>query len=235
MSPFDEILASVLARKQISLAELEAQLPQPSTASELAAQSDAFYLSQISLRVFRAGMTHRVVDSKWPNFEARFFGFEPADVAMISAEQIEACTQDAQLIRHLGKLRTLPVNAQAMLDIVQDFGSFGEYLNHWPDERVMALWQDLVRRFTRLGGNSGAYFLRAVGKDTPVLTTDVVLALQLQQVIDHKPSSKKALASIQEAFNLWQQQSQRPLCQISRILALSTGENPSWSESKGRY
>ena len=40
-------------------------------------------------------------------------------------------------------------------------------------------------------------------------------------VIDKQPTSKKALADIQSAFNVWMEQSGRSLTEISRTLAMS--------------
>lgn len=43
---------------------LEARLPQPKSAAELCALGDDRYLSLISLRIFRAGLKHSLVDAK---------------------------------------------------------------------------------------------------------------------------------------------------------------------------
>jgi hypothetical protein len=81
------------------------------------------------------------------------------------------------------------------------------------------LWQDLKRRGDRLGGQTGRYFLRFVGKDTPLLSPDVLKALAHQGVIDKEPGSRAALQTLQNAFDRWRQESGRELCQISRILS----------------
>src|SRR5206468_1354843 len=71
--------ASILgaARTRLAASALEARLPQPRSASELKAVKDDRYLSQMSLRIFRAGLKHSLVDAKWPAFEEVFGGFEP--------------------------------------------------------------------------------------------------------------------------------------------------------------
>jgi hypothetical protein len=40
-------------------------------------------------------------------------------------------------------------------------------------------------------------------------------------VVDKPPTSKKALAAVQAAFNAWAEESGRDLSQISRVLAMS--------------
>jgi 3-methyladenine DNA glycosylase Tag len=59
-----------------------------------------------------------------------------------------------------------------------------------------------------------------VGKDTFVPSYDVVAALNAQQIIDKVPSSLRDLATVQNAFNQWHEESGgRPMSQISMMLA----------------
>lgn len=103
-----------------SAAELEAHLPVPLTPAKLRKISDDRYLSTLSLRVFRAGLKHSVVDAKWPAFEQVFFGFDPEKVVLMGAEHLERLMQDTRIIRHLGKLKSVPRNAQMILDIEKE-------------------------------------------------------------------------------------------------------------------
>lgn len=202
-----------------SVAALEARLPQPRSAAELRALSDDRYLSQIALRVFRAGLKHSLVDAKWPAFEQVFFGFDPEKVVLMGAEHLERLMQDTRLIRHLGKLKSVPRNAQFILDVQREKGSFGALIADWPVDDIVGLWKYLTKHGSQLGGLSAPRFLRMVGKDTFTPTDDVVAALKAQQIIDKVPTSQKDRALVQDVFNQWQAQSGRPLCQLSVMLA----------------
>lgn len=204
-----------------SLAALEARLPTPATAAELMAVSDDRYLSLIALRVFRAGLRHSVVDAKWPNFEEVFWGFDPEKVVLMSAEHIERLMQDTRIIRHLGKLKSVPRNAQMLLDINKEHGSFGAFIAQWPEQDIVGLWRYLAKQGYQLGGLSAPRFLRMAGKDTFVLSNDVVAALVAQDIVTKHPTSLRDLAAVQAAFNIWQAQSGLPLCQISMLLAMT--------------
>lgn len=204
-----------------SLKALEARLPQPATKTQLISVPDDRYLSLIALRVFRAGLRHSVVDAKWPNFEEVFWQFNPEKVVLLSAEHIERLMQDTRIIRHLGKLKSVPRNAQMLLDIRHEFGSFGAFLAQWPEDDVVGLWRYLAKHGHQLGGLSAPRFLRMAGKDTFVLSDDVVAALVAQDIVTKRPTSQRDLALVQEAFNAWQAQSGRPLCQLSMLLALT--------------
>ncbi|ARS48290.1 3-methyladenine DNA glycosylase [Ectopseudomonas mendocina] len=198
---------------------LEAMLPQPRSDAELRALSDDRYLSLMSLRIFRAGLKHSLVDAKWPAFEEVFFGFDPEKVVLMGAERLENLMQDARLIRHLGKLKSVPRNAQFILDVRRERGSFGALIADWPASDIVGLWKYLAKHGNQLGGLSAPRFLRMVGKDTFVPTDDMVAALKAQDVIDKAPTSQKDLAEVQAAFNQWQAESGRPLCQLSVMLA----------------
>ncbi len=204
-----------------SLKALEARLPHAATQAQLLAVPDDRYLSLIALRVFRAGLRHSVVDAKWPNFEEVFWRFDPEKVVLMSAEHIERLMQETRIIRHLGKLKSVPRNAQMLLDIRREFGSFGAFLAQWPEHDIVGLWRYLAKHGHQLGGLSAPRFLRMAGKDTFVLSDDVVAALVAQGIVTKRPTSQGDLTLVQEAFNAWQAQSGRPLCQLSMLLALT--------------
>ncbi|RGP56627.1 DNA-3-methyladenine glycosylase I [Pseudomonas abyssi] len=200
---------------------LEALLPQPRTADELRTIADDRYLSTIALRVFRAGLRHSLVDAKWPAFEEAFFGFTPEKVVLMSAEHIERLMQNTRLIRHLGKLRSVPRNAQLVLDIRAEYGSMGNLIADWPEDDIVGLWRLLAKRGAQLGGQSAPRLLRMLGKDTWAPSEDVVAALKAQGIIDKMPTSQRDQAAAQTAFNQWRADSGRPLCQLSAMLAFT--------------
>lgn len=208
-------------RRVGSITELEDYLPKPASVDELIARSDDRYLSLMTQRIFRAGLRHAMVDARWPVFEEVFWGFVPKKMVLLSAEHIEGFMQDKRLIRHLGKLKSIPRNAQFILDISHEYGGFGQFLAQWPSTDIVGLWRLLMKRGYQLGGRSAPGFLRMAGKDTFLLTDDVVAALIAQGVIDKQPTSQADLKQVQQAFNQLQADSQRPMCQLSSMLALT--------------
>jgi len=71
---------------------VEARLPQPKTPAELTATGDDRYLSQMSLRIFRAGLKHSLVDAKWPAFEEVFHGFDLRRVGRCRTKRWKGCS-----------------------------------------------------------------------------------------------------------------------------------------------
>ena len=215
---FDEILAAANTRH--GAAAVEARLPRPRSAEELSATPDHRFLSQMSRRIFQAGLKHSMVDGKWPAFEEVFHGFDPRRIRAMPDEALEALLGDARLIRHWGKLKSVRDNAAAMLAVSEEHGGFGRWLAGWPGGDIVGLWEALAKRFSQMGGNSGPSFLRMVGKDTFILSPSVVAALQHWAAL--APSKNRGgRAAAQALFNRWAAESGRPLSQISLILAMS--------------
>lgn len=200
---------------------LQARLVQPEAAESLAMVGDDRYLSVMSRRIFRAGLTHRQVDARWPAFEIAFDNFELQAVSVFEDSDIARLARDDKLIRHRGKLTAVRDNAIAMQAIAQEHGSFGLWLADWPEDEIVDLWWALRSRFSQLGGHSAPSFLRMAGKDTFLLTDWVVSALAHWGAFEGKAASRSSHRAIQAVFNTWQTQSGLALCQISQILALS--------------
>jgi 3-methyladenine DNA glycosylase Tag len=217
--PFGKIHDAALTRH--GAAALDARRSQPKSADELRATPDDRYLSQMQLRIFRAGLKHSLVDAKWPAFEEVFHGFESRRVRAMSDEAMEGLLADARLIRHWGKLKSVRDNAAAMLEIASEHGSFGAWLAGWPGADIIGLWEALAKRFSQMGGNSGPMFLRMVGKDTFVLSPSVVAALKHWGAVPAPPKNRQDRARVQSCFNDWAAETGRPLSQLSLILACS--------------
>lgn len=198
--------------------------PRAANRAELLATPDDRILSAMTWRIFCAGLKRSLVDGKWPAFEKAFFGFDPEKVSLMSDDHLDALMQNRDLIRHFGKIKATRINALMIHEVSQKQGGFGQFLADWPiEDTVVGLWSYLKKEGAQLGGNSGAYALRIVGRDSPVLTDDVVVALKAQGVIDKRPTAKRDLLLVQEAFNQWHSESGFDLCQISRLLARSIG------------
>ena len=220
MESFDSIFQRAAERKG-GAGELEALLPGASSSDQLRALPDDRYLAEMTQCVFRSGFVWKIIENKWPGFEEAFHGFDVATCAMLSEEEQERLAQNQAIVRNTKKIQSVPKNAAFILDVRASHGSFGSYLADWPVAQIVGLWGDLKKRGDRLGGQTGRFFLRFVGKDTPMFSSDVVKALVAQGVVEKEPTSKKALQQVQDAFNLWHEESGRELCQISRVLACS--------------
>jgi 3-methyladenine DNA glycosylase Tag len=204
-------------------AALDAALPSAASARALARIPDDRWLAAMTRAVFRSGFVWRVVTAKWDGFEAAFHAFDTMACAMLSDEDLEALAQDERIIRNGTKIRCVRDNANFVRQVKGEVGGFGRFVADWPEDDVVGLWAVLKARGARLGGNTGPFMLREMGKDTFLLTGDVGRALVGAGVVDRPPSGKRDLAKVQAAFTAWREESGESLCRISRTLALAVG------------
>jgi 3-methyladenine DNA glycosylase Tag len=220
MRRFDEIMGVAVERKGSDAAVL-AGIDLPKSADELAAIPDHRWLAQMARGILQAGISWTVVDKKWPGIEEAFHGFDVGRVSMMSDDWFDQLIKDTRIIRSPPKVRAIQHNAAFIREVSAAHGSFGRRIGDWPEDDFMGLLDWLQKNGSRLGGGTGSYMLRFMGKDAFILSRDVVARLVAEGVVDKAPTSKKAKLAVQEAFNTWKMQSGRSFNEISRTLAQS--------------
>lgn len=225
MRKFDEIVA-IAARRKGGKAALEKLLPAVSTPKQLARIGDDRWLAGMAKRIFQSGFSWTVVENKWPGFEAAFHGFAPHRCAMMPADEMDALLKNPAVIRNGAKLRAVQENAVFLADLARAHGTAATFFADWPDDDYVGLLELLKKRGSRLGGHTGMYFLRGMGKDSFVTSNDVVAALIREGVVAKPPTGKRDMAAVQAAFNHWHAETGRPLTHLSRILAMSVDSGP---------
>lgn len=221
---FSQIYARAAERKG-GEAVLESMLATPLSAEQLEQIGDDRWLAAFTQKVFQSGISWQVVRNKWPNFEEVFFGFDIEKMLLMPTEMWERKATEPAIIRHLAKVMTIPENAHMIHAAAVEHGSFSSMVANWPQDDITGLWRYLKKHGKRLGGNTGPYTLRIMGKDTFILSGDVEAYLRQTGIIDGGRDTQKSLTAAQSAFSEWQQESGRPLCQISQIIAFSCGDN----------
>ena len=198
---------------------LTSLLPKKPNNKALARLGDDRVLSEMAARVFSAGFVWSVIDQKWPGFEEAFLEFNPKRLLFQPAEFWEKLAADKRIVRNPQKIRSVR-------DVAAEHGSFGKFLAGWPADDQAGLLEVFAKRGSRLGGFSGQYLLRFIGWDAFVLSGDVLLCLRDSGVpISATGTSKKDLRLAQAQLNAWAKESGLPITHVSRICALSIGEN----------
>jgi 3-methyladenine DNA glycosylase Tag len=224
-TPFKSIRARAEKRKggPAALQELLPRKPDPKVLAKLA---DDRALAEMTRRVFSAGFAWSVIEAKWDGFEAAFLGFEPGKLMFEPDDYWDARLVDARIVRNGAKIQSVRENAAFVQAIAKEHGSFGKFLAAWPSTDEVGLLDLLAKRGSRLGGNTGQMFLRFVGYDGFVTSQDVVACLREAGLdIGPEAKSKSDLAKVQAQFNAWAEETGLPYVQLSRICALSTGQN----------
>jgi 3-methyladenine DNA glycosylase Tag len=225
VTPFETIRARAEKRKggRDALARLLPPLPDPKA---LARVSDDRVLAEMTRRVFSAGFAWAVIESKWPGFEAAFLGFDPERLLIQADEFWDSLTTDRRIVRNGAKIMSVRVNAAFLRDIAREHGSFGRLLAGWPSSDQIGLLELLGRRGSRLGGNTGQMLLRFLGWDGFVTSKDVVACLRHAGLdVAEEIKTKRDLTRVQKAFDACAAEARMPYVHLSRICALSIGED----------
>jgi Methyladenine glycosylase len=123
------------------------------------------YLDVMSKAVFQSGISWRVVENKWPGTREAFDGFDAYKVANYGEPELDRLAGDTRVIRNYKKLAAVVSNAQQMVDMEKQHGSFKNYLrSHGGFEPTV---KDLRKRFKFMGEMGAFYFLYVVGEEVP--------------------------------------------------------------------
>ncbi|QFI37039.1 DNA-3-methyladenine glycosylase [Moritella marina ATCC 15381] len=170
-------------------------------------------------------MVTRIIDIKWAGFEEVFWNFDIDKLILMPDDMLERKAADTKIIRNYTKVKTVRDNAMWLKEICEEYGSVSEWLALWPADDVVGLWLYMKKHGSRLGGNTGPYALRRLGKDTFILSSDVEAYFRGHKLIDGGLMTKRSLTTIQDTFNQWQKQSGYSLQALSQIVAYSVGDN----------
>ena len=136
----------------------------------------------LTLEGAQAGLSWRTILNKREGYRAAFTGFDAARVAGFTERDVERLLNDASIVRHRGKIESTVNNAQQILAVQDEHGSFDAYVWSFVDGTpVIGTWKrlsdlpsstptsvafsrDLKRRGFRFVGPTTVYaFMQAAG------------------------------------------------------------------------
>ena len=123
------------------------------------------YLEVMSKAVFQSGMSWKVVEAKWDTTREAFDDFDVAKVSAYDEKDLDDLTKDTRVIRNYRKLSAIVSNAQKMITLDEENGSFQKYLRSQGDFDATL---SAVRNDFKFMGPTGIYFfLWVVGEKVP--------------------------------------------------------------------
>ena len=124
--------------------------------------SDKALFEKLCLECFQAGLSWRTVLYKREAFRRAFHGFNPAQVALMTPDDVETLMHDSSIIRNRLKIEAAIHNARHQLIQFPQEGSFAVYVYSFTDGG--ALCRDFKKRGYRfLGPTICESFLGSVG------------------------------------------------------------------------
>jgi 3-methyladenine DNA glycosylase Tag len=123
------------------------------------------YLEVMSKAVFQSGISWKVIEAKWPGFKEAFFDFDPVRIAELDPPDVDRLAQDTRIVRNRKKIEATVHNAQTMLELERQHGTFKKYLRSQGSyDDVVA---DMRKRFKFLGDTGAYFFMHVVGEEVP--------------------------------------------------------------------
>jgi DNA-3-methyladenine glycosylase I len=123
------------------------------------------YLEVMSKAVFQSGMSWKVVEAKWPGTQEAFLGFDVNKVAALGPFDIEELAKDTRVIRNRRKLEAIVYNAQQILALDEEYGSFQQYLRSQDD--FGGTLKRMKKDFKFMGPTAVYYLLYVTGEEVP--------------------------------------------------------------------
>jgi hypothetical protein len=127
--------------------------------------SSAQVLEIITRAVFQAGVKWAQIAEHWDAYRDAFAEFEVARVAAFDSVDVERILAHPRILRVARKVRATIANAQALLTIAGEFGSFHDYVASF--EAYTPLAKDIKKRFAGVGDMNVWYVLFRCGEPVP--------------------------------------------------------------------
>lgn len=127
-----------------------------------APKRDNQYFERMSRAVFQAGLSWRMIENKWKNFQNSFNGFSIQETAKLKKRDVRRLMKDEGIVRNEKKIRATIFNAQESLRVKKEFGSLRQYLESFGKDHDRLI-VDLQKRFRHLGPSSARVFLYMSG------------------------------------------------------------------------
>lgn len=125
----------------------------------------ADYLEVMTRAVFQAGLSWVAIAKHWDAYRAAFDAFDPVKVAAYTEGDFDRLMRAEGVLHSARKIRATVQNAQTLLELDAQHGSFARYLRSFPD--YASLSKDIRRTFKFMGEMNVWYFLFRVREPVP--------------------------------------------------------------------
>ena len=128
--------------------------------------TDKDYFETLTRAVF-SGIKNGIIEERWPAISNAFSGFDFHKVADYDENKLHELMENEKIIRHEGKIKATIFNAKKMVEIVEQYGSFANYLNSFPSiDGLIEKLQGYYSGFKSIGEKNVFEFLKEIGFST---------------------------------------------------------------------
>ncbi len=103
---------------------------------------DTYIFEMLSLEGAQAGLSWSIVLSKRDEYRRAFHNFDIEYCSRLTDEEIENIRQEFNVVKNLSKLKSVRSNAEAVIKVREEFGSFSSFLWRYVDFKpVINAWE----------------------------------------------------------------------------------------------
>jgi len=126
--------------------------------------SDDFELfGRLILEINQAGLSWETILKKENNFREAFSGYNYFEIAAYSDKKIDQLMQNAGIIRNILKINAVIYNAQQIIELKKEFGSFLSWIDSQKAKTKDEWVKIFKKKFKFVGGEIVNEFLMSIG------------------------------------------------------------------------
>ncbi len=119
----------------------------------------------MSLQIFQAGLSWKMILARWDAFHKAFKGWQIDKVASFGPKEIQKLVEDKTIIRNRLKIESCIHNAKVIQNIQQQYGSFCKWFYEEIDGNDLGKLQSILRKtFKFVGPEIARMWLIASGR-----------------------------------------------------------------------
>tara|TARA_B100001564_G_C20504131_1_gene607563 strand:- start:357 stop:797 length:441 start_codon:yes stop_codon:yes gene_type:complete len=138
-------------------------------------KTDDELFGRLIMEINQAGLSWEIVLNKYPDIKKAYANFNITKIATFKDKEIEAIKNNSKVIRHELKIRSIVYNAQQILSIQKEFGTFGNWISKNRQNSIENWTSIFKKNFKFVGKEIVSEFLMSNGmisgahdKDCPV-------------------------------------------------------------------
>lgn len=135
---------------------------------------DRLLFEYLILEIFQSGLSFEIILNKQKYFEKAFDNFDYRIISNYDDNKVEELLKDKNIIRNKLKIISTINNAKVFLDIINEYGSFDNYIWHFTNKRQVLdkealnmsdeIYKDLKSKNMKFIGNKIIYsYLETIG------------------------------------------------------------------------
>ena len=126
-------------------------------------KNDDELFGRLIMEINQAGLSWEIVLNKYPDLKKAYANFSIAKIARFKDEDIEVLKSNSKIIRHELKIRSIVYNAQQILSIQKEFGTFEKWISKNRQNSIENWTRIFKKNFKFVGKEIVSEFLMSNG------------------------------------------------------------------------